>query len=485
MQAPMLGEVSGMDIHEMIDDLMELERKPIERKQEDIEEARETKEHWGEINTRLDSLQSAASPLLESETFAASQAESSNEEAVGASITGEPVEGEYEVYVDQLATRQMVASDPDQADPPDNGEYEDAWDNGRIADPHQALGLSGEFEIGAGEDTAEIAVNAEDSLQDIIDRINQETGEVSARWIQAEAEDYRLVLESRVEGEEGEITLNDFENEEDDQVMNDLGVLDNGDFAHELREAQNAELTLFPDAPEEDSFSVERSSNTIDDLIQGVRLDLREEGQTSTISVDQDVDGAVETVEEFIEEYNQTVDKIRDMRGIGGELQGDTTLSRIQSQMRTALQAQPFNIQIGGEEVSTLYGLGFDTTGEGDIKSEGHLEIKDEDQLRAAIRSNPEGVHQLLAGEGNDEEEPGILRQLDEVLDTYLEDDGIIEDRKDRYDNRVDRLQDRILDVEERVSMREERLRQQFIDMELALSQMEQQSDFLEDFMGV
>ena len=33
MQTPMLGEVSGLDIHEMIDDLMEVERKPIERKQ--------------------------------------------------------------------------------------------------------------------------------------------------------------------------------------------------------------------------------------------------------------------------------------------------------------------------------------------------------------------------------------------------------------------------------------------------------------------
>jgi len=483
MQTPMLGEVSGLDIHEMIDDLMEAERKPIERKQEDIKEAEETKEHWGDVNTRLDSLQGSLNPLLDSETFTATEAESSNDDVVGATVTGEPVEGEYEVHVEQLATRQMVASDPAAADPPENYEEYEGWgENGRIANPHEALGLSGEFALGTEgeEELSTIEVDEEDSLNEIIDAINREAGSVNARWIQAEEEDYRLVLESEEEGTEGEIEV-----EDPDGVMNSLGILDDeGDFAHELREARDAKLSLFGDGEfdEDDPFSVTRSSNTIDDLIEGVQLDLRQEG-SATVNVEQDVDGAVESVEEFIEEYNKTVDKIRDTRGIGGPLQGDTTLSRIRNQMRTPLQGEMPEGE-NDNEPRTLYDLGLNTTGEGRIKSEGYLEIEDEDQLRDAIRNQPERVHYVLGNEGDDEEPDGVLRQLDEVLDTYLDREGIIQGRKDRLDNQVDRLQDRIRNVEERAAMREERLRDQFIDMELALSQMEGQSEFIQDFMS-
>jgi len=131
------GLVSGLDVNNIIDQLMEVERAPIYRKEHEIERAEQIGELWREVNTVMDTFKRTISPLQAEETFTAPVPESSNEEVLTASVSGNPESGTHRFDVEQLATNHSVASNPESA-----GDL--------IANPNDELGLEGTFSLGIG-----------------------------------------------------------------------------------------------------------------------------------------------------------------------------------------------------------------------------------------------------------------------------------------------------------------------------------------------
>jgi len=131
------GMVSGLDVNSIIEQLMEVERKPIYRKEHEIERSEQIGELWREVNTVMDTFKRTVSPLQAEETFTAPVPESSNEEVLTASVSGNPESGTHRFDVEQLATNHSVASNPESA-----GDL--------IANPNDELGLEGTFSLGIG-----------------------------------------------------------------------------------------------------------------------------------------------------------------------------------------------------------------------------------------------------------------------------------------------------------------------------------------------
>jgi len=195
----------------------------------------------------------------------------------------------------------------------------------------------------------------------------------------------------------------------------------NGDFAESLannsinKPGQDAEIYLNGDAN-----VIRKSSNNFS--IFGINYQLKSEGEF-TVNVETNVDGIMDKVKSFVEDYNALIDNLNGLlkeksyrdyqpltkeekeamkdkeielweeRAKSGLLRGDESINRMLQSMRSGLYENVLDDngnKLSGFSHITQIGI---TTG--NYQSGGKLEI-DEDKLRAAIIDNPEGVIDLL-----------------------------------------------------------------------------------------
>jgi flagellar hook-associated protein 2 len=204
-----------------------------------------------------------------------------------------------------------------------------------------------DFQIATSiDETGFITIEEDDSLLDLADKINAmrtETG-VIASVVQANADDYRLVLESMVEGGDGFIQAFDYtplnvagEAEYGtDSILATLSLLDGNEntaipgYVLETEAALDAEFTL-------NGLAMSRSSNTLTNVISGLEITLTGEG-LATLSVAPDIDAAIEEIDLFVQAVNEVNSYLRLLQeDEEGPLQGSSDLMRIERQLRTLI----------------------------------------------------------------------------------------------------------------------------------------------------
>ena len=160
-----------------------------------------------------------------------------------------------------------------------------------------SLGYTGKFQINGKE----IEVTATDTLNSIASKINStaDVG-VNAAIVKIADGEYRMTLTSKQTGAANAIQVTD-----DDGILANLGFLDDsGEFANLIQEAADATIKV-------NGLTVNRASNTIDDVIPGVKLTLKKAGSTN-ISVERDLDKIITAVKEFVDQYNSTMSFINE-----------------------------------------------------------------------------------------------------------------------------------------------------------------------------
>lgn len=105
-----IGLVSGIDSASLIDQLMQLERRPITVLQTRIAQSSQIQIAFTELGTRLNQLKSTATELRKPSTFEQSIASSSNEAALGAKADVAAAEGSYRFRVARLVSSQQVVT---------------------------------------------------------------------------------------------------------------------------------------------------------------------------------------------------------------------------------------------------------------------------------------------------------------------------------------------------------------------------------------
>lgn len=98
------GLASGMDVEEMVGKLMEAERMPLERLQQEQKTLEYKRDAFRDINSQLLELDNMMLDMKMSKTYKPKSASSSNESAVTASATSSASNGSYEISVSQLAS---------------------------------------------------------------------------------------------------------------------------------------------------------------------------------------------------------------------------------------------------------------------------------------------------------------------------------------------------------------------------------------------
>lgn len=360
-------------------------------------------------------------------------------------------------------------------------------DTGSVA---RSLNIAGEASaVGAankidGSYERKIAFEATDTLQTVADKINAAGAGVTAAIIKdgTGSTPYRISLSSQASGRDGRFTL-------------DTGSVDLG--TRTLDAGENARV-FFGSSDPANAVLLTSSSNTLDNAISGVKIDLKGTGLLPvTLTVATDTDGIVSEVNVLIKTFNTAIDRV-DMQSSynsdtkkGGPLLGDSTALQLRTALYQVVQAPARGITGRFERLADV-GI---TVGQG-----GTLTL-DEDRLRAALAEDPDGVEQLFAaqvasddstidlGNGITATNPnagstytslGIGSQLEQLATKYLDAaDGILTRRKTTLDAQIKSQNDRVTAFNTRLEQRRQILERQFLTMEQAIGRMQSQQGTL------
>ena len=152
--------------------------------------------------------------------------------------------------------------------------------------------------------------------------------------------------------------------------------------------AQDTKLTM-------NGIAVTSASTTVDDVVQGVSMDLSSTGST-TLTVGQDTSSVTSAINGFVKAYNDLNSTISKLTAYdpetksGAVLQGDSAVRAIQTQLRRALGASVAGLNSNMTNL-TQVGITF--------AQDGSLTV-DSTKLSAAISSNFNNIAGLFAAAG-------------------------------------------------------------------------------------
>lgn len=424
------GIVSGLDTNTLIEQLMALERRPVVQLEQRQLELERKAGAWRDVRTRLTNLLNRVGDLRSAATYTAMKVSSGDEGILTAAASARAVPATYEVEVVQLAKPQRYRS-------------------GQHADIDAALNLEGTLLI----NEKEIAIEAGDSLTAVMKKINDAKVGVRAAIV-----DGHLILT----GEDG--VSFELKDNQDGEILTGLKLTE--ETGWKVEAAQEAEIIV-------DGITIKRPTNTLQNVIPGVTLNLKGTG-TTTVTIARDTARALAAVKGFIEQYNSAFDFIASQLAYNAEtktsgtLFGEVVLLQIQGRLRQ-LVASP--VEGLPAELKMLSQLGI-TTGKigAGVTATGKLEL-DEEKFLQALEANPEGVANLLKAVGD--------KLHDELTALTRSTTGIISGREKAVKDRIEDLKKQVERWELRLEKREEALVRQFTALEKALSQLQSQGTWL------
>ena len=431
-----LGIGSGLDLNGLLDQLEASERQqlsPIVQKQKSHQAKISA---YGRLESALTGFQDAVAKLAESKQFEAVKSSVSGD-ALGASMGDGALTGNYDLEVTQRARGYSIATQG-------------------VAAADEQLG-AGTLNITlANGDSLELTIGEKQStLEGVRDAINEAGGGVQAALMNDGGDTpYRLVLSSTETGTEAAIDTVTF--------GGDLGAQLSLDQASEVQ-ALNAELTV-------NGITVSSQSNSVEDAIQGVTLNLKETG-TATLDITRDGGGIKKAVKGFAEAYNtlqKTLDNLTRFNqetGETGALLGDTTLRGIESQLRAVVSGATS----GDGEFSTLADIGIT------LKVDGTLEVDDE-AVEDAVDNQLAGLARFFTG-GADKN--GLAVRLDETLAEMVDDGGTLDDATEGLETSIESLQRQYNRTEDRINSTLARYRTEFQKLDSMIAQMNSTSTYL------
>lgn len=289
--------LTDLDTAELVQDAYDAKMEVADTVEAEIDDIELEIAAFEDLQTLLESLEDAAEALtaeteLESSRddvwvgksayLSSSDANTDASDVVGVLVDDTAAAGSYTLEITQLATAHKLGGDT-------------------YTDSTSELALSGTISLVAGDDyeAVDIAITDDMSLDDIADAINDETSStgVSASVLQISDDEFMLVLSAVDTGQE--ITFDT--DGADTTLAQSLGfVAADGSYSNELVTADQAIFSI-------DGVEVTRSSNTVDDVIDGVTLYLyaEEEGTEITLEVEEDASSAYSAIEAFVDAYNE------------------------------------------------------------------------------------------------------------------------------------------------------------------------------------
>ena len=449
------GLISGLDTNGMIEQMLALQQKPIVKLQQREAAYQVELTAYGSLQGILDSLKSAMEDLDSVSDLTGFSAASGNTDLFSVSADENATAGSYGITVQQLAEVHKLTSGAFSED-----------------------GLVGEgtihLKVGDGS-TTDIAVSAADTIDDVAQAINDADAGVQAAVI-FDGTGYFLTLAAEETGVENVINL----------TVTDTGDADNTDMNGLSRLVYDKSVTenLSNTQDAADSIitvdgvaDIHRSTNVIDDVIEGVTLTLKSApavpDNEATLTVSRDTGAVISKINSFVSAYNKVLDLFDAYQSYdpnteaAGVLLGDATTNSI----RNSLDNRVTDMVSGVESFDRLADLGIA------IDDEGRLEV-DSEVLNSALDDHFDDVLRFFTQttEGSEGFAVRMVDTLDAALDST---DGTLAARTDGIQTSIDGIEDQVERIEMRNLAWESRTRAQFNALELLLADYQNTGNYL------
>ncbi|SHJ52856.1 flagellar filament capping protein FliD [Desulfofundulus thermosubterraneus] len=508
------GLASGIDTDSIIKELMKAQRIPLDRLNQDKQILLWQQEDYRAIYDSLRAFRDKVFNMKLQATYQARKASSSNEAAVSASANSNAVPGMYTLTVKQLATGVSKGSQAALPEETEGGltktlkaQFNLSYDNLTFT----LEGANGKKDFSFNTNTANIYTVAAE--------INAANLGITASY---DATLNRFFLTTTSTGTAAKI-----------KVTNDVhyflsGDKDaNGGVGDPALESGNNTLKLLlkgdgtaytgQDAEFDfgDATGLKSATNTI--TINGITLTLKQGGGASaTITVFNDTDAVFNAIKDFVSAYNEIIDKINgkltepryrdylpltdeqreqlsdeqekkwEEKARSGLLRGDSLLESVVSRIRATMSAIVPGL---AARYDTLADVGITTLS---YEERGKLYI-DEAKLKEALQKDPDGVMNLFTRSSENYAEKGIAMRLYDDVNSAM---ALISARAgtsssySTADNsaigrQIAAMNERISTLEERLQQMEDRYWRQFTAMEQAIQQMNAQSAWLAQQLGM
>lgn len=232
--------------------------------------------------------------------------------------------------------------------------------------------------------------------------------------------------------------------------------------------AKNAKLTV-------DGLAIERTSNTVDDVIPGNTLTLLQpSAQDAGTYLPEDLvlvdnkEGSRTRLDTFVNAYNALVSSIRTLNAPGagqaGLLSGDGIARELQAELEGVLTQV-----VGSGAVTTLADIGLE------LQRDGTLSV-DDAAFTAALQKNPRALDALFASETD-----GIGKVVTGLVERYTDSKtGLLTLRKEGIQETVERLSEDIERQQASLERFRELLVRQFTSLEQTVSKFNAIGNFLD-----
>ena len=433
------GLASGLDTNAIIQQLLTLEARPLDRLDQKRADLVAKQGQFSEFQSKLQTLADKITSLKDSSELTLFTSTSTDEDVATIEASDGALPSSYSIQVNQLATAKSVAF------------------TSPFNDSDQSTFGDGTIDLTIGTTTQQITVDAGDTLVDIRDKINAADAGAQASVIY-DGSSYQLVVNSEETGVANQFTLTA-------SGFNDPGETDPFATSTVLEAGQDSQFTI-------NGLAVTASSNSVDGAVDGLTFNLKKVG-SADVTIDRDTEGIGDRLQEALDAYNDVVSFIDSQ----GDDQ-DVALRGIKNQLATATAS---NLDGGTFSLIALSQIGISTD------SSGKLNL-DRGDLESAIENDFNAVRDLFTGKNGTD-------GLGAIFDTILNGDGTnagilspgngtLRLRQTSLDARIRSLDDQIANAEQRLRRTEETLRRKFASFEGLTAQYQSQGAFLSASLG-
>lgn len=452
------GLASGIDSSALIESLISQQRNarvaPLENK---VSKYEDTKGSLNELKSLLNKLKESAEKFRVLSGGVLSKSTISTDETIlSASTSNLAGLGNYDITVKDLAKTGSFSF---------KARYASSTD--KVAGN---LTGSDTIRVKIGEETTTLRIDKNTTLEGLVNTFNAQSTKGQASLINvgtSSSPSYALMFTSKESGlEEGAIEVNvggllkSVNNDLDPTVGN-------------LSQARNAKLSIAGLATD-----IERSSNTISDLIPGVSFKLNGTG-TVNVSTGIDSDSTTATVKDFVDAFNKVVSYIKENDQVTSEKDGDETNIIYGSLSQTSLDESILstiknaltNSKTSGGKVNILSELGITTNREGTLDF-------DAEKFEEALSKDYTSVEKIFTNLG--EELGGVTGKIHQFTGyNALIDQGI-----NTLTTQINDTNDKISNLESYLSRYEESLVKKYANLESLMGKLNSQANSLSSIIA-
>ncbi len=436
-----LGLGSGMDLQGLVDKLINVDKKPVLMKQMQKIQYESYYQAFDSLESKMSKLSNSINSTLSDLTM--QKATVSDDSLAEATVTGAPKAGSYNITVNSLAKGEKWLSTTSESSTTNNIS---SGSNGTF-----------KYKIGSKEYSIDIDNNVYTStpttLEEFVNAINENGSGLEASTIY-DGSGYVVVLKTPV-GTNNNLTIE----------QNDT-TLTFGDNGSPNEASSDATLTI-------DGVSVTSHSNTLENNISGLKIELKKTGSFS-VYVNTDYDALLKDMQDIVDEYNDMMDYVAKNSGYDQEKNiadaffCNSTIQSVRSKLDNIFMAKYGD---SNSSVSYLSDLGID------IDKTGKMSF-DSSKFLQALQSDFDSVKKMLS-ETKTGADDGFLSVFHDTLYNLTSTNGDIELEKNYLNNRTDSIQQQIEIMNKQLEQERAMLTMTFARMDEYIGGLKSQSDYM------